>query len=164
MTVHSPRGPTMPHPNQYKSNLRDVSFLLFEQCKLGDLRGKEPFANWGKDEVTVVLEEAYGWAQKHLGPFNRSGDDEGCRLADGPGHLPAGVNAAGTAWKALYEAGWRTLAVEESHGGQSGPFTLAMMVEEFMCGSNTSFNMYPALTQGAADVILSFGTPEQQAP
>ena len=32
-----------------------------------------------------------------------------------------------------------------------------------MCGSNTSFNMYPALTQGAADVILAFGTPAQQA-
>src|SRR5688500_19853402 len=38
-----------------------------------------------------------------------------------------------------------------------------MMVEELMCGANTSFNMYPALTQGAADVILNFGTPEQQA-
>src|SRR5262249_49033357 len=56
----------------------------------------------------------------------------------------------------------RTLAVEEKHGGQAGPFTLAMLVEEFMCGSCTSFNMYPALTQGAADVILAFGTPEQQ--
>jgi len=38
-----------------------------------------------------------------------------------------------------------------------------MLVEEFMCGSCTSFNMYAALTQGAADVILTFGTPEQQA-
>src|SRR5215468_5217482 len=135
MTVHSPRGPTMPHPNQYKSNLRDLTFLLFEQFKLGDLLGKAPYANWGKDEVSAVLEEAYGWTQKHLGPYSRSGDEEGCR----------------------------TLAVDEAHGGQAGPFTLAMMVEEFMCGSNTAFNMYPALTQGAADVILAFGTPEQQA-
>src|SRR5258705_3868461 len=53
--------------------------------------------------------------------------------------------------------------MKENDGGQAGPFTIAMMLEEFMCGSNTSFNMYPALTQGAADVILSFGTPEQQA-
>ena len=150
----------MPHPNQYKSNLRDLSFLLFEQFKLHELLGKAPYANWGKDEVTAVLEEAYGWVQKHLGPFNRSGDDDGCRLEDGQVHVPAGFKEA---WKALYEAGWRTLAIDESHGGQAGPFTLAMMVEEFMCGSNTSFNMYPALTQGAADVIRTFGTPEQQA-
>src|SRR6185295_7889377 len=56
-----------------------------------------------------------------------------------------------------------TLGVEESHGGQGGPSTLAIMVEEFMSGANTSFNMYPALTHGAAEVIIAFGTPEQQA-
>jgi alkylation response protein AidB-like acyl-CoA dehydrogenase len=150
----------MPHPNQYKSNLRDLTFLLFEQFKLGDLLGKAPYANWGKDEVLAVLEEAYGWVQKHLGPYNRSGDEEGCQLVDGQVHVPAGFKEA---WKALYEAGWRTLAVDEDHGGQAGPYTLALMVEEFMCGANTSFNMYPALTHGAADVILAFGTPEQQA-
>ncbi|MEO7733289.1 MAG: acyl-CoA dehydrogenase [Kofleriaceae bacterium] len=150
----------MAHPNQYKSNLRDLSFLLFEQFKLDELLGKAPYANWGKDEVVAVIEEAYGWVQKHLGPCNRSGDDEGCRLEGGQVRVPTGYKEA---WKALFEAGWRTLGIEEAHGGQAGPFTLAMMVEEFMCGSNTSFNMYPALTQGAADVILSFGTPEQQA-
>src|SRR5258706_11777501 len=160
MTVHSPRGSTMPHPNQYKANLRDLSFLLFEQFKLDELVGKPPYANWGKDEVLAVLEEAYGWVQKYLGPLNASGDEQGCRLVDGQVHVPAGFKDA---WKALFDAGWRTLAIEEKHGGQAGPFTLAMMVEEFMCGSCTSFNMYPALTQGAADVILSFGTPEQQA-
>src|SRR3954470_14301241 len=164
MTVHSlahqPRGPTMPHPNQYKSNLRDLTFLLFEQFKLGDLLGKAPYANWGKDEVLAVLEEAYSWVQKHLGPYNRSGDEEGCQLVDGQVHVPTGFKDA---WKALYEAGWRTLSVDEAHGGQAGPLTLALMVEEFMCGANTSFNMYPALTQGAADVILAFGTLEQKA-
>jgi alkylation response protein AidB-like acyl-CoA dehydrogenase len=150
----------MAQQNYYKSNLRDVSFLLFEQFHLDDLLGKEPYANWGKDEVLAVLEEAYGWAQKYLGPLNASGDAEGCRLENGQVRVPAGFKEA---WKALFAAGWRTLAIEEKHGGQAGPFTLAMMVEEFMCGSNTSFNMYPALTQGAAEVILNFGTPEQQA-
>jgi len=145
--------------NYYKANLRDLSFLLFEQFKLEELLGKEPYANWGKDEVVAVLEEAYGWALKHMGPYNRLGDEEGCRLEDGQVKVPAAFKDT---WKALYEAGWRTLAIEEAHGGQQGPFTLAMLVEEFMCGSNTSFNMYPALTQGAADVILAFGTPEQQ--
>jgi len=150
----------MSNQNYYKANLRDLTFLLFEQFQLGDLLGRPPYANWGKDEVVAVLEEAYGWAQKHMGPHNAAGDDKGCRLEAGQVRVP---RAFKDIWKALYEAGWRTLAVEEKHGGQAGPFTLAMLVEEFMCGSNTSFNMYPALTQGAAEVILSFGTPEQQA-
>jgi len=150
----------MSNQNYYKANLRDLSFLLFEQFHIEELLGKEPFPNWGKDEVIAVLEEAYGWVQKHMGPYNASGDDEGCRLENGQVRVPAGFRET---WKALFEAGWRTLAVEEKHGGQAGPLTLAMMVEEFMCGSNTSFNMYPALTQGAAEVIVAFGTPEQQA-
>src|ERR1700755_1848536 len=104
MTVHSvPGGPTtMAQQNYYKSNLRDLTFLLFEQFKLGDLLGKAPYANWGKDEVLAVLEESYGWVQKHLGPHNRSGDEEGCRLVDGQVRVPAGFKDA---WKALYEAG-----------------------------------------------------------
>ena len=145
----------MANQNYYKANLRDLSFLLFEQFKLDQLLGKAPYANWGKDEVVAVLEEAYGWVQKHMGPLNSSGDAEGCRLENGNVKVPNGFKET---WKALFAAGWRTLAIEEKHGGQAGPFTLAMMVEEFMCGSNTSFNMYPALTQGAADVILAFGT------
>ena len=150
----------MAQQNYYKANLRDLSFLLFEQFHLEDLLGKAPYANWGKDEVVAVLEEAYGWVQKYLGPLNTSGDSEGCRLEAGQVHVPSGFKEA---WKALFEAGWRTLAIEEKDGGQAGPFTLACMVDEFMCGSNTSFNMYPALTQGAADVILSFGTEAQHA-
>ena len=149
----------MAQQNYYKANLRDLSFLVFEQFHLDDLLGKAPFSNWGKDEVRAVFEEAYGWVQKHLGPINSVGDEVGCTLVDGQVHVPPGFKDA---WKALFEAGWRTLAVEEKYGGQAGPFTLAMLVEEFMCGSCTSFNMYPALTQGAADVILAFGTPEQQ--
>jgi hypothetical protein len=150
----------MSYQNYYKANLRDLTFLLFEQFKLDELLGQPPYANWGKDEVVAVLEEVYAWVQKHMGPYNAAGDAEGCRLENGQVRVPAPFHDI---WKALYEAGWRSLAVEEQHGGQAGPLTLAMIVEEFMCGSNTSFNMYPALTQGAADVILAFGTPAQQA-
>src|SRR5579862_4888649 len=83
-------APTMAHQNSYKSNLRDLSFLLFEQFHLQDLLGKAPFANWGKDEVTAVVEQAYEWVQQYLGPLTRSGDDEGCRLVDGQVRVPAG--------------------------------------------------------------------------
>lgn len=150
----------MAHQNYYKANLRDLAFLLFEQFHLDDLLGKPPFSNWGKDEVLAVLDEAYGWVQKHLGPINAAGDTEGCRFENGQVRVPQGFKQA---WKALFEAGWRTLAVEEKHGGQGGPTVLSVLVDELMSGACTSFNMYPALTQGAADVIMAFGTEAQQA-
>jgi alkylation response protein AidB-like acyl-CoA dehydrogenase len=145
----------MAQQNYYKANLRDLSFLLFEQFHLEQLLEKEPYKDWSKDTVLAVIEEAYGWVQKYLGPLNGVGDEQGCKLENGQVKTPTGFKEA---WAELFKAGWRTLAIEEKHGGQAGPFTLAMMVEEFMCGSCTSFNMYPALTQGAADVILHFGT------
>src|ERR1700759_2398874 len=91
---------TMAQQNQYKSHLRDLSFLLFEQFKLAELLGKAPFAAWGKDEVLTVLDEAYAWVQKSLGPFNRSGDDEGARLENGQAHVPGGFKEA---WKGVFE-------------------------------------------------------------
>ncbi len=149
----------MANQNYYKANLRDLSFLLFEQFHLEELLGKEPYPNWGKDEVLTVLEEAYDFVKKYFGPYNASGDQEGCRLEGGQVITPTGYKEG---WKELFKAGWRTLAVDEKYGGQAGPWTLAMMVEEFMSGANTSLNMYPGLTQGAADVIQQCGTPEQQ--
>ena len=121
----------MAQQNYYKANLRDLAFLVFEQFHLDELLGKAPFANWGKDEVLTVFEEAYSWVQKYLGPINASGDEKGCTLDNGQVHVPPGFKEA---WKALYDAGWRTLAIEEKHGGQAGPFSLAMLVEELMCG------------------------------
>src|SRR5687768_3294149 len=145
--------------NRYKADLRDLKFLLWEQFKMQDLLGKAPYANWGREEVDTVLEEVYAWVTKALGPYNTIGDHEGCKLVDGKVLTPNGFKDA---WKSLYDAGWRSLSVDEKYGGQGGPFTLHALAEEMMCGANTSFNMYPALTQGAAEVIVNFGTPEQQ--
>ena len=122
------------------------TFLLFEQFKLDELLGKEPYANWGKDEVVAVLEEAYGWVAEVPRPAQRvRRSTRAASSRTGRSRAPTGFKEA---WKALYEAGWRTLAVEEKHGGQAGPFTLAMMVEEFMCGSNTCVQHVPGAHAG----------------
>src|SRR4051812_28076740 len=121
MTTHS--GPSE-HPmsqqlNHYKANLRDLQFLLWEQFHLDELLGKEPYANWGREEVDTVLSELYAWCSKTLGTCNSIGDAVGCKLVDGKVITPPGFKEA---WKSLFEAGWRTLAVPEKFGGQGGPF------------------------------------------
>ncbi len=145
--------------NQYKADLRDLRFLLFEQFGLQELLGKAPFADWGREEVEAVLEEVYKWVCEVIGPLNRVGDG-GCRLENGKVITPKGFKEA---WKKLNEAGWRTLSAGELFGGQDGPFTLHMLAEEMMTGANTSFCMYPGLAQGVADVLEHFGTESQTA-
>jgi alkylation response protein AidB-like acyl-CoA dehydrogenase len=145
--------------NRYQADLRDVQFLLFEQLRLGELLNKEPFTNWGEEEVKMVLDEAYRFAREVTGPLNASADREGCTLENGAVRTPKGFKEA---WNKVFEAGWRTLSVPEEHGGQGAPYVVHAAVEEFMSGSNTAFNMYPGLCQGASEVVFEFGTERQK--
>jgi alkylation response protein AidB-like acyl-CoA dehydrogenase len=145
--------------NRYKADLRDFHFLLFEQFGLGDILGKEPFAAWGEDEIKLVLDEIYRFSCDVTGPLNQLGDAQGCRIENGQVIAPDGFAEA---WKQVYEAGWKSLVVPDEFGGQAAPHSVAALSEELLSGSNTSFNMYPGLTVGAAEVIAEFGTERQK--
>jgi alkylation response protein AidB-like acyl-CoA dehydrogenase len=145
--------------NRYKTNLRELSFVLFEQLGFEDILGKEPFAAWGREEVEMALGELDRLAKEVLGPLNSVGDRVGCRLEDGQVITPPGFKEA---WKRVYDGGWRTLTLPEERGGQGAPRTLGAILDEFMAGSNCAFAMYSGLSQGAAEVIEAFGTPEQK--
>lgn len=144
--------------NRYKADLRELKFRLFEQFQLGDLLGKAPYAEWGREDIEMVLEELYKWVCDKLGPLDPVGDAEGCRVEEGRVRTPAGFRQA---WKELYEAGWRSLGAPEEEGGQGAPYALAACADELMIGANTAFSMYTGLAMGVADVIVNFGTPEQ---
>lgn len=144
--------------NRYKADLREIQFLLFEQLGFADILSKEPYAEWGVDEVKMVLDECYRFATEVIGPLNAVGDREGCRLENGEVTAP---RAFEDAWRRLYEAGWRQLAVAPEHGGQGSPITLQVVAEELFSGANPAFMMYPGLTHGAAELIAHFGTPDQ---
>src|SRR5713226_1627605 len=144
--------------NWYKADLREMSFVLFEQFKFGELVGREPFAAWGVEEAKAVLQELYRFAKDVLGPLNATGDRQGCHLEAGQVHAP---KAFKDAWKQLYEAGFKTVSVKPEHGGQGAPQMLHVLVEEILSGSNAAFNMYPGLASGAAEVIQQCGTPAQ---
>src|SRR5215470_2996704 len=162
MTIHSGgcRAVTKPATNRYRTNLREVKFVLFEQLGLDEILGKPPFEAWGREEVELALGEIDRFAKEITGPLNSVGDEVGCKLDGGQVRVPPGFKEA---WRKLQDGGWKTLSVSEEHGGQSAPKTLAAVVEEFLSGSNTAFAMYAGLAEGAAEVIEIFGSPEQRA-
>ncbi len=155
----SRRCPVTQPVNRYRTSLRELRFVLFEQLPLLEVLGKPPFAAWGRDEVEMVLGEVDRFAREVVGPLNAVGDRAGCRLENGQVYTPPGYKEA---WQKLYEAGWKSISASEAHGGQGAPFTLHALVEEFLAGANAAFTMYPALTYGVAEMIAHFGTPAQQ--
>jgi alkylation response protein AidB-like acyl-CoA dehydrogenase len=146
--------------NRYKADLRELQFLLFEQFKLQDLLGKAPFEAWGEEECRSTLTECYRWVREVIGPLNATADAQGCRIENGRVITPTGFKEA---WTKLYEAGWKSISVDEEYGGAGAPHALQVLVEEMICGANTAFAMYSGLAYGASEVIESFGTPEQKA-
>ena len=151
MTAHS--------INRYKTDLRELRFLLFEQFALDELLGKAPYADWDRESAEMILGEVYKWVREVTGPLNRVGDLEGCTLENGEVRTPTGFKEA---WKSLADAGWRNLTAPEEYGGSGAPFSLGVLTGEMLSGSNTAFNMYPGLTEGVAEVLHAFGTDEQK--
>jgi hypothetical protein len=101
--------------NQYKADLRDVSFLLFEQFGLGDLLGKAPFTNWGREEIEAVLGEVYAWSCAHIGVLNAAADKVGCKLVDGKVITPTGF---GDAWLGRHHVPHRVPGGQRRRHGQ----------------------------------------------
>ncbi len=144
--------------NRYKADLREYFFLLFEQFKLGELLGKGPFEAWGEEEARSSISECYRWVKEVTGPLNAVGD-QGCTLKDGKVTTPEGFKDA---YKKLYEAGWKSIAVDPHFGGAGAPHSVQILVEELLSGANTAFGMYAGLAFGASEVIETFGTDEQK--
>ena len=146
--------------NRYKADLREFYFLLFEQFKLGELLGQAPFDAWGEDEVRTSIAECYRWVKEVSGPLNATGDINGCKLVDGKVSTPPGFKAA---FEKLYEAGWKSIAVDPEYGGAGAPHSVQILVEELLSGANVAFSMYAGLAFGASEVVEIFGTDEQKA-
>jgi len=79
-------------------------------------------------------------------PINRSGDEEGCQWDDGVVTTPTGFKEA---YKTFAENGWTSLAGNPVYGGQGMPKSLSVLFEEMIHATNTSFALYPLLSNGA---------------
>lgn len=150
----------IPTINRYKADLREMNFLLFEQFRIQEILSKGAFEAWGEDEVKGVLQETYRFAREVAGPLNARADAEGCHLENGKVRAPAGFKEA---WNRLFESGLRSVATSPEWGGGGAPYSLAVLVEEILSGSNTAFNMYAGLAFGASEVIEAFGTHAQKS-
>jgi alkylation response protein AidB-like acyl-CoA dehydrogenase len=144
--------------NRYKTDLREMLFILNEQFRFGEIAGHGPFKDWGVEEAKAALQECYRFATEVTGPLNASADREGCRLEGGKVITPRGFQDA---WKKLYEMGFKSVSGKAEFGGQSAPRMVHALMEELISGSNPAFNMYPGLAFGVGETIEECATPDQ---
>jgi alkylation response protein AidB-like acyl-CoA dehydrogenase len=131
----------------YKAPLDDMRFVLNEVFEAEKLWASMPAtAEVTRDLADAILDEAGKMVEGLLLPLNRSGDEEGCQWNDGVVTTPKGFKEA---YKTFAENGWTALAGNPVYGGQGMPKSLSVLFEEMIHATNTSFALYPLLSNGA---------------
>ena len=139
--------------SEFKAPLEDIVFSLDQIANAGRL------ASWNKDEAEEILDYFAKIAEGVLAPINASGDAEGAKLEDGRVIMPNGFKAA---YQELCEAGWQSASVPENFGGMAlSPLILAG-ISEIFSGANHAMQMVCNLVPGAVQILLQYGTEQQQ--
>ncbi len=141
-------------------NMRDIKFILYEQLGIERLCQFEKYKDYSKETFDMVLEEGAKLAAEIIAPLNAISDKEGCTYEKGKVKVPEGFHDA---FKKYCEGGWIAASVDAESGGQGLPESIGMATAEMFVGACCAFTTYPGLTRGCANLIESFGTPEQKA-
>lgn len=142
----------------YKAPLDDMRFVLndvFNAPKLWASMSQTQEVT--PDLVDAILEESAKMTEGMLAPLNRSGDEEECQWNNGVVTTPKGFKEA---YKTYAENGWTAFGGNPEFGGQGMPKMLSVLFEEMLHASNTSFALYPILSNGASLAIDSHATDE----
>jgi alkylation response protein AidB-like acyl-CoA dehydrogenase len=141
---------------------RDCRFVLFEMLEVDKLNKFPKYADMDRDTLEATLDLAEQIAMEQVYPSNTIADKEGVKYNPDTKEVKV-PEAYKPAMKAYHEAGFISLAIEPEFGGMGLPEVLFQSCTEYFTAACVAFTMYPMLTIGAANMIKTFGTPEQKA-
>lgn len=134
---------------------RDIKFQLYEVLN-AELLTKYPyFQDHDRDSFDMVLEAADQIAEKMLFPILTEMDRNEPQLVDGKIRVHEGMKAI---VKRFGEDGWINAGFSYEQGGQQIPVTVLNMSAFILQAANYSASVFPFLTTGAANLILTFGS------
>lgn len=138
---------------QYKTDLKDIAFNLFNVLKIQDHH------NVAAQDMMDIITQCDKFIEKEVYPTRSIGDHEGVTLKDGKVTTPACFKSP---IKQFYENGFQALGYPEEIGGMPVPHTITFTCHSLMNAANVAFAMYPGLSRGAMDVIIKVGNQEQK--
>ena len=144
----------------YKSNTRDLEFMLFEVLHREEMLGREPYAEIDADTAREILHEVARLAENELAD-SLIDSDRNPPLFDPQTHtvtLPASFKQS---YKAYVDAGWGMLSAPADLGGTVVPPSLRWATAELVLGANPAVHMYSA-GFGFARLLHDLGTADQR--
>jgi alkylation response protein AidB-like acyl-CoA dehydrogenase len=142
----------------YRAPLRDVLFSLMELHDYpAHYRSLGQGDNVTARDIESIVTEVGKFAERVLAPMCVSADSEGAHWDAGMVTAPAGFKEA---YRQYVDAGWPRLGHAEVYGGTALPYSLKLVVTEFLQTANQAWCNYAALNDGAIKTLLSFAKQE----
>lgn len=144
---------------EFKYNVRDLKFILKEWLPMEEVLHCDRFKEYyGMDDIDPILTEGYKVAREVVNPINAEGDKNPVTFEDGVVTNSPGYKEA---FQFLQKNGWGTSSeCIEVEGGM--PLTLYKAVAEMIIAACPAIGSNIKLTSGAANLIIKFGTEEDQ--
>ncbi|MGV9711823.1 acyl-CoA dehydrogenase [Gordonia sp. NPDC003424] len=138
---------------------RDLEFLLYEWLDVESLTSRERFAEHSRETFDAVLELSEDLATKRFAPVNKLGDQNEPYVGDDgkvvlPEEIGAGVDE-------FVKAGLLGGSFDESVGGMQLPTVVSRASSAWFQAANAGMSSYAFLTVGNANLLATYGTPEQ---
>jgi len=146
--------------SHYKSNVRDQEFNLFEVFGIDKVLGQGDYSDLDADTVREMLSEMSRLAE---GPVAESfvEGDRNPPMFDPQTHSVTLPESFKKSVRAVQEAGWDKVGIDEALGGTPVPKALLWSLQEHILGANPAVWMYGG---GAsfASIVYHLGTEEQK--
>ena len=138
---------------------RDLDFQLFEVLDSAALCNLPRFASHDRTVFDGVLDTAYRIAAERFAPFAALSDVNEPRIIDGHAWTIPETRAALAAYN---DASFTAAAFDVEDGGLQLPLVIAKACTAVFSSANVAFHSYAALTAGAADLLVNFGSDDQR--
>lgn len=136
-------------------NTRDLEFILQEWLPSEDIFKYDQFKDYyAKEDIGLILDPVLKLCKQVVEPVNEEIIKNPVKFENGKVISPAGM---GDLFKRLQSEGWGTSNISEDQDAMVLPHILYAMIWELIGAANPSLTPYIELTDGAANLIQSFG-------
>jgi alkylation response protein AidB-like acyl-CoA dehydrogenase len=144
----------------YRSNVRDLEFVLFEVLERQRVLGAGPYAEVDVDTAREMLREVARLAEHELAESLLDSDRNPPVFDPATGSVRV-PEAFARSYRAYLDAEWWRTDIPAELGGTVIPPSLRWAIAELVLGANPAVHMYSA-GFAFAKVLYRLGTPDQQ--
>lgn len=148
--------------NFFKTDLREMKFVLYEQFKMDQLFAYPLFEDWSLDSCNLVLDEALKYSNNIAGPTFGMVEDEPPLFSSADNSVKINEQFKEAYKKGVKESGWHSMIIPTKYGGDGAPYTLTIAAYEIICGASPALMMFLGGPGVIANMIGEHGTPEQK--